>query len=92
VLSTGGRFVIVETRQPRSRLIRPLYHLYLNWFALRVGHWLSGNRGAYRYLAQSALGFFPAEEVSSLLLDAGFKQVTFLRLRRGTIAIHTAVR
>ena len=29
VLSTGGRYVIVETSQPKSKLIRKIFHLYL---------------------------------------------------------------
>ncbi|MDP2730844.1 MAG: ubiquinone/menaquinone biosynthesis methyltransferase, partial [Dehalococcoidales bacterium] len=43
VLSDGGRYVIVETSQPDSRLIRQLFHRYLRWLVFRAGYWLSGN-------------------------------------------------
>ena len=63
VLGVGGRFVIVETSQPRSRLIQELFHLYLRWFVYRAGFLLSGNRRAYHYLAESAAHFYTAEEL-----------------------------
>ena len=92
VLSSGGRFVIVETSQPKSRLIRKLFHLYLRWFVSRVGQWLSGNRGAYDYLAESAAHFFTAEEAEAMLLAAGFRQASSRMLLFGAVAIYVAVK
>jgi len=92
VLAEGGRFIIVETSQPKSRLIRQLFHRYLRCFAFRVGCWLSGNRGAYHYLAASASRFFTAEEVKAILLSAGFRQVSHRHFLFGAVAIHIAVK
>ena len=92
VLSAGGRYVIVETSQPKSRLIRNLYHLYLRWFVFRLGYLLSGNRQAYHYLAESAARFYTSEEVEEMLVTAGFRQVSFLRLFWGAAGIHIAVK
>ena len=92
VLSTGGRYVIVETSQPKSKLIRKLYHLYLRWFVFRLGHWLSSNRKAYHYLAESAARFYTPEEVEAMLLTAGFRRVSFYPLLFGAAGIHVAVR
>jgi len=92
VLTVGGRFVIVETSQPESKLIRKLFHLYLRWFAFRVGCWLSGNRGAYRYLAESATRFFTPDEAEKVLLSAGFRQVSFQPLLFGAVGIYVAVK
>lgn len=92
VLKPGGRFVVVETSQPESKLIRWLFHRYLLCFAAKAGYWLSGNRGAYRYLAESAAGFYMPEEVERLLLDAGFRQVSYRPLLFGAAGIHIAVR
>ena len=92
VLSAGGRYVIVETSQPKSRLIRKLYHLYLRWFVFRLGYLLSGNRQAYHYLAESAARFYTSEEVEEMLVTAGFRQVSFCRLFFGAAGIHVAVK
>jgi demethylmenaquinone methyltransferase/2-methoxy-6-polyprenyl-1,4-benzoquinol methylase len=90
-LRPGGRWVMVETSQPPGTLVGRAFHSYVRMVPL-LGGLVSANRGAYRYLASSALGFFTAEEVSRLLLEAGFQEVTFRRLMWGAIAIHTAIR
>jgi len=92
VLSAGGRFVIVESSQPRAKLIRKLYHLYLRWLVSRVGYLLSGNKGAYYYLAESAARFYTPEELKEMLTTVGFRQVSFRPLFLGAIGIHTAVK
>ncbi|MFH1003297.1 MAG: ubiquinone/menaquinone biosynthesis methyltransferase [Chloroflexota bacterium] len=92
VLVEGGRFVIVETSQPRLKVVRWLFHLYLRWLVYPAGYWLSGNRGAYRYLAESAARFYTADEVSGLLLGAGFSRVSCRSRLWGAVAIHVAVR
>jgi len=92
VLTSGGRYVIVESSQPKSKLIRKLFHLYLRWFVSRAGYWLSGNKGAYHYLAESATRFFSPEEVEAMLLAVGFREVSYRPLLFGAAAIHVAVK
>jgi demethylmenaquinone methyltransferase / 2-methoxy-6-polyprenyl-1,4-benzoquinol methylase len=92
VLRPGGRFVIVESSQPKFRFIRWLDHIYLRAFVYRIGWWLSGNRNAFNYLTISASRYYAAEELRTLLLDSGFSKVTFQRLFFGATAIHVAVK
>jgi len=92
LLSAGGKYVIVETSQPKSKLIRKLFHLYLRWFVSRLGYLLSGNRGAYHYLAESAARFYTSEELKELLVTTGFSQVSFRPLFFGVAAIYVAVK
>ena len=94
VLKVGGRFVIVESSQPRpgSKLVKRLHHLYVRHFVYRVGWLVSGNREAYRYLADSVVDYYRAEELQGLLIEAGFSRVTFRRLLLGAAAIHVAVK
>jgi len=47
VLKPRGRFIIVESSQPKVKLIRKLFHLYLRWFVFRIGSLVSGNKSAY---------------------------------------------
>ena len=92
VLSEGGRFIIVETSQPPNPLLRTAFHTYLRWFVSGLGSFLSGHRGAYRYLAESARRFYTPNEVASLLKNAGFREVHTSPMLGGIAAIHVAVR
>lgn len=92
VLQPGGRFVIVESSQPEARPVRKLFHLYMRWYVSRLGYLLSGNRGAYRYLAESASRFYTIEELRNLMLDAGFSTFLSRRLAFGAVAIHVATK
>ena len=92
VLRPGGRFVIVESSQPRSAFIRFFDHLYLRCWVFPLGYLLSGNRAAYHYLLDSALHFYSAEEMQEFLVKAGFKQVSARRLFFGAAAIYVAMK
>jgi demethylmenaquinone methyltransferase/2-methoxy-6-polyprenyl-1,4-benzoquinol methylase len=92
VLSEGGKFVIVETSQPSNLLLRTAFHLYLRWIVSGVGGLLSGHRGAYRYLAESARHFHNPSEVALVLRNAGFREVHTIPLMGGIAAIHVATR
>ena len=92
LLPTNGRCIIMETSQPSSKPVRKLFHLYLRWFVSRVGHLLSGNRAAYRYLAESAARFYTSEELKDILVTAGFRQVSFRPLFLGAVSIYVAVK
>ena len=92
VLRPGGRYVIVESSQPGNRVIRALFHLYLYAFAKPVGVLLSGERGAYRYLAESAAHYFSPGEVREMLLKAGFREVSYRPMFFGAAGMHIATK
>ncbi|MFC1953740.1 ubiquinone/menaquinone biosynthesis methyltransferase, partial [Chloroflexota bacterium] len=77
VLKPNGRFVIIESSQPNGKVLRTLFHLYLYWFVFKVGALVSGNKGAYRYLAESATRFYTPLEIRQMLITAGFSDVSF---------------
>ncbi len=92
VLRPGGRYIIVESSQPENRIVKAFFHLYLRAFVRPVGTLLSGNRGAYRYLAESAARFYSPREVREMLLAAGFRDVTYRPLLFGAAGIHVAIK
>jgi demethylmenaquinone methyltransferase/2-methoxy-6-polyprenyl-1,4-benzoquinol methylase len=92
VLKPGGRFVSVESSQPRNYFIRRIFRVYLRYFVAKTGRRLSHNRGAYDYLAQSIAGYYTGDELKKLLLRAGFSRVTYRPLFFGAAGIHAAVK
>ena len=92
VLRPGGRFVIVESSQPRSKLLKKLVHLYLEIVVSGIGGKLSGHKSAYHYLAHSAKNYYNPEEVRNLLLNAGFSHVNHKPLTAGVAGLYTAIK
>jgi demethylmenaquinone methyltransferase/2-methoxy-6-polyprenyl-1,4-benzoquinol methylase len=92
ILRAGGRYVIVESSQPETRIVRALFHLYLRAFVKPAGILVSGNRGAYSYLAESAARFYTPREVREMLLAAGFRSITYRPLLFGAVGIYIAVK
>jgi demethylmenaquinone methyltransferase / 2-methoxy-6-polyprenyl-1,4-benzoquinol methylase len=92
VLKRGGRYVIVESSQPRNPFVRAMFHLYARGFIRPVGVVLSGERGAYKYLAESMSHYYNPDEVREILLKAGFSRVTYRPLLLGAAGIHIAAK
>ncbi len=90
VLKPDSRYVIVESSQPQNRIIREIAHLYLKHFVGPIGMWLSGNKGAYTYLAESARRFYMPRQVKGLLMNAGFKNIHYRPLFFGAAGLHVA--
>lgn len=92
VLKPGGKFVVVETSQPRNRLFRGLVHFYLRRVSAPIGGIISGNRVAYHYLAHSAIHYYTAGEVRQLLLDAGFSTASHRLFLNGVAGLWEATK
>jgi demethylmenaquinone methyltransferase / 2-methoxy-6-polyprenyl-1,4-benzoquinol methylase len=92
VLKPGGKCVIVESSQPYSRFIRSCYHFYMRQYVYRVGAWLSKNKPAYRYLAESASNYFSPPEMKDFLINSGFKSVSYRPLFFGASGIYSATK
>ena len=92
VLKPGARFVILEFTTPPSALIRAVYHQYFYRLLPRVAGMISGNRTAYRYLADSIVNFPTASDLGARMRTAGFDDVRWELLTFGVAAIHVGVR
>jgi len=89
-LRPGGRMLIVETSQPRNRLLRLLFHTYVRAVVRPMGTLISGTSRPYAYLASTILRFYDADQLAGVLADAGFEPVTHRPLLGGVAAVHTA--
>jgi len=92
VLKPGGRFVILEFTTPPSALIRAVYHQYFYKLLPRVAGAISGNRTAYRYLADSIVSFPNAADLAARMRSAGFDDVRWELLTFGVAAIHVGIK
>ena len=68
------------------------FHFYLRIFVAPLGSLLSGNKGAYRYLAESASRFYSPGEIREMLLKVGFRDVSYYPLFFGAAGIHVATK
>jgi demethylmenaquinone methyltransferase/2-methoxy-6-polyprenyl-1,4-benzoquinol methylase len=92
VLKTGGKFVIVESSQPRYPFIRFLFHLYMRVVVSGLGSLLSKHRSAYKYLAFSAVHFYHPDELKKMLEEAGFRRIEYRPLLAGISGITVAIK
>ncbi|OGS08466.1 MAG: hypothetical protein A2270_09275 [Elusimicrobia bacterium RIFOXYA12_FULL_51_18] len=92
VLRPGGVFVNLETSRPGNRLIRSLFHAYVRLATVPVRFLSPTHRAAYDFLAGTIADFYPPEELSAIILEAGFSKVEAHTLMFGAIAIHSAIK
>lgn len=90
VLAPGrGKAFILEFSQPYG-WFAPLYYAYLRHVLPTLAGWLTGDRDAYRYLADT-IGRFPTVgDISAELTAAGFRNVKATRMTLGIVALHEA--
>ena len=92
VLKPHGKFVIVESSQPENRVMKSLFRIYLKVFVAGIGGWLSGHKGAYRYLAASARNFYEPAEIKQFLSDTGFSKVEYRPFLGGIAGLTVATK
>lgn len=91
VLKPGGRAVILEFSNPRSRLFKALYHLYFRLILPFLGG-LFSQRSAYQYLPDSVLEFPDQETFKALMKEAGFSDLRHFDLTFGIATVYVGVR
>ena len=87
LLRPGGTALILEFSMPTNKILKSCHRLYLHSFVPLIGHLLSGDIHAYRYLSIS-IENFAIIEVPDLLLKAGFLDVKTTPLTFGVACIY----
>jgi len=90
VLRPGGAFVTLEFFRPSRWATRAFHGAYARVVLPAVGGLVSGDRGAYRYLARSMGGFLSRPEYEAMLGDLGFSRVRGYDLTLGVSSIVVA--
>jgi demethylmenaquinone methyltransferase/2-methoxy-6-polyprenyl-1,4-benzoquinol methylase len=87
-LKIGGRLAILEFSRVRGPIFGPLFRFYFRRVLPRLGKWISGVEGPYRYLPDSVAQFPEQEVLAEKLRAAGFHKVSYVNFTRGVAALH----
>lgn len=93
VARPGGRVIVLEFGQPRSRAFGTLYDFYRRHVLPRLGGFVTGERSAYEYLERSAGRFPCGDDFAALMRDAApFASVAVTPLSLGIAYLYCGVR
>lgn len=90
VLKNGGRFCCLEFSRPESRWFRSLYDFYSFKVMPALGELITGDRDAYTVFPESIRAFSLPHEMTEILEEIGFSNVTHKSLTGGIASLHTA--
>lgn len=91
-LRPGGKLVSLEISRPPGRIFGPFYRFYFYRVMPRIGRALSGNAGAYSYLAESVARVETPERLVERMRAAGFSDVRARPMFRGAVVLFEAVK
>ncbi len=87
VLVPSGRLLVLDFSMPEGFLLCP-YRWYLHQILPRIAGWVTGQKGAYDYLAQSIEEFPRGASMCRLIEQAGFSHVSVEKLSGGIASIY----
>jgi demethylmenaquinone methyltransferase/2-methoxy-6-polyprenyl-1,4-benzoquinol methylase len=92
VLKADGRLAMLEFALPATPGLGTLYLWYLRRVVPCIGRAVSRHPGAYSYLPASIDAFASPDELTALLREAGFVDVSADELTFGTVMLYAARR
>jgi demethylmenaquinone methyltransferase/2-methoxy-6-polyprenyl-1,4-benzoquinol methylase len=92
VVRPGGRLVICEVSTPTFPPIRFVYRRFILRAMTWIGRRSSTNPEAYAYLAESMLTWPDQRGLAEIIASAGWKDVEWMNLTFGVVAIHRATK
>jgi len=92
VLKPGGRMMCLEFSKPTNPVFRWLYDMYSFHAMPLLGRLVVGTQEAYTHLPESIRVFPLPDELSEILENIGYRQVTHRSLSNGIAVIHQGER
>jgi demethylmenaquinone methyltransferase/2-methoxy-6-polyprenyl-1,4-benzoquinol methylase len=89
VVRPGGRLVVLEFLRPPHGPVGRAYEMYLRHALPRLGGWIAGDRGAYRYLSDTVDAYLSGDELVELADRSGWQGSQLRRLNLGTVGLLT---
>jgi demethylmenaquinone methyltransferase / 2-methoxy-6-polyprenyl-1,4-benzoquinol methylase len=91
VLVPGGHVLVLDFSVPPPPL-RTVYRPYLHHVLPRLASWVTGEKEAYRYLAESIEAFPSGAALCGLLAAAGFVEANCEPLSGGIVSLYVGRR
>jgi len=95
VLKPGGHFYHSDMLRPRTRFMEVVHYAYLR-FCLLFTSWIfnsgSAARGCKKYFVNALSAFYSADELSQLLSDLGFSDISNKTHMGGLLGFHKAMK
>lgn len=88
VLRPGGRFLALDFNRPDGWLVRLVYLAYLTVVGSTLGLLLHGDPNTYRYIPETIRRYPGAAGVARLMSEVGFRDVGWVPLLGGLMAIN----
>ena len=92
VVKPQGWVAVLEFSKPPNALFNALFGFYFLRVLPLLGGIISGSKSAYSYLPNSVQRFPDQQELSLLMNEVGFSQVTYENLTGGIAALHLGQR
>ena len=95
VLKPGGRFYHCDMLRPGNRVVERLYYTYLRFCLWFTGFLFRSGPAALnckKYFIQALQMFYTPQELSDMLEDVGFRDVTAKTVFSGMLGFHRAVK
>lgn len=92
VLKPGGRLLILEFSKPESKLISTFYDMYSFSFMPLIGKIVLNDKESYKYLAESIRMHPDQETLKTMMLNIGYKSVTYHNMSLGIVALHRGMK
>lgn len=88
VVKTGGRVVNLDLGQPTMPVFTPLFLFFFDRIVPLIGEIIQQDRQAYTYLPESRKAYPNPQKLSSMFEKAGLKDVRYISLACGSVALH----
>jgi demethylmenaquinone methyltransferase/2-methoxy-6-polyprenyl-1,4-benzoquinol methylase len=88
ILRPGTRFVNLDMSKAPNPIFKAAFDFYFYRIVPIVGGLVGGSKSAYTYLPNSLTHFPNADELAVHFTEAGFRDVRYVRLGGGAIAVH----
>jgi demethylmenaquinone methyltransferase / 2-methoxy-6-polyprenyl-1,4-benzoquinol methylase len=95
VLKPGGRFYHSDMLRPANPTVEKLYYAYLRFCLWFTGTMFRSGRPALNckdYFIQALQMFYSAQELSDMLEDVGYRDVSYKTVFYGMLGFHRAVK
>lgn len=88
VLKPGARFVNLDVSKAPNPLFKRAFDAYFYGLVPLIGGLVGGSKSAYRYLPNSLTNYPDADGLADRFVAAGLRDVRYVRLAGGAIAVH----